>query len=211
MLKAATSGSRSAARAAGIEVSLDAATRQKIMRLASEQAKLITNNSRKAYLESSKRLARMGLEATERARVLRLIGGLNRSQASGLLTNLESRLKSGKRFGGAMRGLGDIAEEYLESRASRIALMQGARSATLGANSIVELIGESTKTWVALDGACPVCEELSGRTIPADAEFSHPENGQPIYGHDVHMNCRCSVEYEFGSIESLLGPAERAS
>lgn len=51
------------------------------------------------------------------------------------------------------------------------------------------LTGDEYKEWIATEtGACDICEELDGETVPIDEDFSSGDDAPP-----AHPNCRCTL------------------
>lgn len=102
------------------------------------------------------------------------------------------RLVSGEDHEGAfdeiLAAVGDTARADLIARTETMtATNQGQREAWGQAVDAGLLSGRERRTWIATEGACPLCEELDGEVVDLDKEYSNGGDGPPL-----HPNCRCT-------------------
>ena len=89
---------------------------------------------------------------------------------------------------GVMEMVGDEARAKLIARTeSMAAVSAGQRQAW--ARDVEEgwLTGRERRVWIAVPGACPLCEELDGTTARLDGTYKGDIEGPPL-----HPRCRCT-------------------
>lgn len=200
MVKSAEKAVAAAGKNFGLEGALTAQTRKQIAKLAREQARLITSNSRRAVTESLRKLKRLGLTQAETKQIVTSIAGLNRQQAGAVVNRLRMAIENGKRFSVEAKKARSRANRYLRFRAKSIGQWQGRRVANVGVDAVLQAavrdqsILAAAQRWRAKSGACQWCAALNGRSVPAGETFTHPQTGKALHGSDAHLHCRCTIE-----------------
>lgn len=206
-MKAAERSAKATAKRLGIKPpSLDS-MRATVRARAKATAKQMAKESRTALKESMRRLReQLGRSSAQTASRARQLAGLNRKQASSVVTRLSSLIDEG-----ASPRKRDVATRKLikghrRNRSTLVARHEGltaaedAQEAAILAAESEGMITGVTQRWVSIRDKRrdPVCARLHGQKVPIGKAFKDPLTGitymKPPQPHGL---CRCGRQYSF--------------